>query len=256
MNNSLTDLNKTTSIALVKTPIQSPTMAHLVIFVIEDNDALRKALCDVLSAEGHMCMGLSCAEDLDDEVMQESPDLYLIDLNLPGEDGLSLTRRLRQSQPDARIVVLTARTEINDRLRGYEEGADLYFAKPIHPQELCAVVASLGKRLKERSADMEHEVRVQTISMTLHGPVGESKLTGSELKLIEALSRAPGQTLQSWQVATHLGKGDTLPSKASVEVRLSRIRRKLTDVGAPTHAIKALHGYGYKLCVPVQMVQR
>ena len=240
----------------MNTPTNATSIARLVIFIVEDNDALRQALCEVLSADGHLCVGLTCAEELDEEVMHQSPDLYLIDLNLPGEDGLSLTRRLRRSQPEAGIVVLTARTDMNDRLRGYEEGADLYFAKPIHPKELRAVVATMTKRLKAGHAIEEDTVRVQVNSMSLHGSQGLAKLTPSELKLLEALARAPGQTLQTWQVAAQLGKGDTLPSKASVEVRLSRIRKKLIDVGAPDNAIKALHGYGYKLCVPVQLMQR
>ena len=83
--------------------------------------------------------------------------------------------------------------------------------------------------------------------------MGETTLTNSELKLIEALARAPGQTLQSWQVATHLGQAESLPSKASVEVRLSRVRKKMIDVGAPSSVIKAIKGYGYRLNSPINI---
>lgn len=225
----------------------------LVIFVVEDNDALREALCDVLTRDGHLCVGLSCAEDVDDAVLQETPNLYLIDLNLPEEDGLSLTRRVRQSQPDIGIVILTARTEIADRLSGYEEGIDLYLSKPIHPSELSAIVASMAKRLKTQKSALGMGISVQTEAMLLCGPQGQATLTSSELKLIEALARAPGQMLQSWQVAAHLGQADALPSKASVEVRLSRIRKKMVDIGTQASAIKAIKGYGYKLNVPVTL---
>lgn len=230
----------------------------LVIFIVEDNDSLRTALCQVLEREGHLCMGLSCAEDVDDAVLQQSPNLFLIDLNLPGEDGLSLTRRLRRCQPDVGIVVLTARTEIADRMRGYEEGADLYLPKPIHPGELSAIVASMAKRLKSQGPeDAASALQVNCARMLLGGPREHAViLTHSELKLLEALARAPDQTLQSWQVATHLGQSESLPSKASVEVRLSRIRKKLIDVGAPSHALKAIKGYGYKLTVPIMLHQR
>lgn len=230
----------------------------LVIFIVEDNDSLRTALCNVLERDGHLCMGLSCAEDVDDSVLQQSPNLFLIDLNLPGEDGLSLTRRLRRCQPDVGILVLTARTEIADRMRGYEEGADLYLPKPIHPSELSAIVASMAKRLKGQSTeDAASALQVHCARMVLAGPrEPAASLTHSELKLLEALARAPDQTLQSWQVATHLGQSESLPSKASVEVRLSRIRKKLIDVGAPTHALKAIKGYGYKLTIPITLHQR
>ena len=229
----------------------------IVIFIVEDNDALRTALCDVLERDGHLCKGLACAEAVDDTVLLETPNLYLIDLNLPGEDGLSLTRRIRQSQPEVGVVVLTARTHIDDRLLGYEEGVDLYLSKPIHPNELRAVVASLAKRLKfqskSKSRSMNLDIRVQTADMTLTGPLGQALLTHSELRLIEAIARAPGQTLESWQVAAHLGQSENVPSKASVEVRLSRIRKKMIDVGSPITAIKAIKGYGYKLTVPLTL---
>lgn len=228
----------------------------LVIFIVEDNDALRQALCDVLTRDGHLCVGLSCAEDVDDAVLQETPNLYLIDLNLPEEDGLSLTRRVRQSQPEVGIVILTARTEIADRLSGYEEGIDLYLSKPIHPNELSAIVASLAKRLQTQKSAQGTAICVQTETMMLCGPQGQAQLTSSELKLLEAMARAPGQMLQSWQVAAQLGQSETLPSKASVEVRLSRIRKKMVDIGTQASAIKAIKGYGYKLNVPMTVTQR
>lgn len=228
----------------------------LVIFIVEDNDSLRTALSASLEREGHLCVELSCAEEVDDAALQQSPDLFLIDLNLPGEDGLSLTRRVRNSQPDSGIVLLTARTDLTDRLSGYDAGADLYLPKPVHPAELNAIVSSLSKRLKNQRDPGVEGFRVLTSSMLLAGEGGvQVPLTNSELKLIEALARAPGQTLQSWQVAAHLGQAESLPSKASVEVRLSRIRKKLADIGAPPTAIKAIKGYGYKLNIAITLSQ-
>lgn len=229
------------------------TSAHsLVVLIIEDNDALREALADVIRRDGHMCLELSCAEEVEDS-LQQTPDLYLIDLNLPGEDGFSLARRVRTSQPDAAIIMLTAMTAINDRLQGYETGADLYLTKPIHPSELCSIVNAFARRLKGNAEMGSGSIRLYTSKSVLCGPLGETTLTNSELKLIEALARAPGQTLQSWQVATHLGQAESLPSKASVEVRLSRVRKKMIDVGAPNSVIKAIKGYGYRLNSPINI---
>jgi DNA-binding response OmpR family regulator len=231
-----------------------PQHLPLVIFIIEDNDALRLALIDALESNGHLCVGMASAEDVDDAALLESPDLFLIDLNLPGEDGLSLTRRIRQSQPNAGIVLLTALTHIDNRLSGYEAGADLYLAKPIHPTELNAIVGAMANRLKNKQKPYSQGIKVMADDLLLVGETGvQATLTSSELKLLGALARAPGQTLQSWQVATHLGQSDSLPSKASVEVRLSRIRKKLNDVGAPPTSIKAIKGYGYKLNVTVSV---
>ena len=115
-----------------------------------------------------------------------------------------------------------------------------------------AIVASMARRLKNHRSPALQGYRVLTSRMVLAGEGdAQTNLTNSELKLIEALARAPGQTLESWQVAAHLGQAESLPSKASVEVRLSRIRKKFADIGAPPTAIKAIKGYGYKLNVNI-----
>lgn len=105
------------------------------ILVVEDNDSLRDATVDFLNAQGHQATGVVCAEDVDDTPTRGVPDLYLIDVNLPGEDGFSLAERIRQSQPMAGIVVMTARGQLNDRLEGYASGADNYLIKPVEQSE-------------------------------------------------------------------------------------------------------------------------
>ena len=109
--------------------------AHLSIVLVEDNDDLRELTADALRGEGHRVLALSCAEELDDQSAGESVDVFLIDLNLPGENGLSLCRRVRASRPDAGIVIMTARVALNDRIAGYKQGgADIYLTKPVSPE--------------------------------------------------------------------------------------------------------------------------
>ena len=122
--------------------------AALKILVVEDNDELREATLTFLQNQGHYVRGVAIAEDIHDVTGGFVPDVYVIDLNLPDEDGLSLTRRLRASHPNVGIVITTARTQIGDKVIGYESGADLYLSKPVHPQELMAGVVALGKRLR------------------------------------------------------------------------------------------------------------
>jgi DNA-binding response OmpR family regulator len=226
----------------------------LVVFVIEENAALRQSICEALVRDGHLCLGLACAEAVDDAVLRQAPDVFLIGLNSAAEQGLGLARRLRSSQPEVGIVVLAADTGIDDRLRGYAQGIDLYLPQSMHSKELAAVVGAMARRLKVQAREMSMDLRVQMAKLMLLGPKGARPLTNSELRLIEALARAPGQTLESWQVAAHLAQSKNVPSKASVEVRLSRIRRKLHDVGSQTSAIKAIKGYGYKLNVPITLM--
>lgn len=179
------------------------------------------------------------------------PDVYVIDLNLPDEDGLSLTRRLRAAHPNVGIVITTARTQIGDKVVGYESGADLYLTKPVHPKELMAGVASLGKRL--RTSGLPHRSMVLDLSrMQLIGPEGSVELTASDALVLSALARAPGQKLERWQIAEIVGGSDSEPpSAATLEMRITRLRKKLASVGAPAPHIKALHKVGYTLCTPV-----
>lgn len=224
----------------------------LKILVVEDNDALREATLAFLQQQGHYVRGVAMAEDIDDMGGGFVPDVYVIDLNLPDEDGLSLTRRLRAAHPNVGIVIATARTQIGDKVVGYESGADLYLTKPVHPQELMAGVVALGKRLRALGRSAHAGTVLDVSRMQLSGPDARVELTASDALILSALARAPGQKLERWQIAEIVGgsDGDT-PSAATLEMRITRLRKKLAAVGAPAPHIKALHKVGYTLCTPV-----
>jgi DNA-binding response OmpR family regulator len=228
--------------------------AALKILVIEDNDALREATLTFLQSQGHFVRGLAMAEDINEVSGGFVPDVYVIDLNLPGEDGLSLTRRLRASHPHVGIVITTARTQIGEKVAGYENGADLYLTKPVHPQELMAGVAALGKRLRT-VINQEHKLVLRLSRQSLTGPEGVVDLTASDVQILCALARAPGQSLERWQLSEIIGASNHLsPSTASLEMRIVRLRKKLASAGAPPPSIKAVHKVGYTLCCPVLLL--
>lgn len=224
----------------------------LKILVVEDNDALLEATLAFLQNQGHYVRGVAMAEDIDDLPGGFVPDVYVIDLNLPDEDGLSLTRRLRATHPNVGIVITTARAQIGDKVIGYESGADLYLTKPVHPKELMAGVAALGKRLRTQSEP--HAIVLDLQRMQLRGPEGTADLTASDAIILSALARAPGQKLERWQIGEVVGGSDTEPpSAATLEMRITRLRKKMALVGAPAPCIKALHKVGYTLCCPILM---
>ena len=130
---------------------------HLNIVVVEDNHDLREAIVEVLTAQGHRVLGLSCAEELGDEGAQAVIDLLVVDLNLPGEDGVSLTRRLRATQPGLYILMMTARDTVRDKVSGYEAGADMYLTKPVSIEELTAAVTSVDRRLNATPAPPDNQ---------------------------------------------------------------------------------------------------
>lgn len=225
----------------------------LKILVVEDNDELREATLAYLQIQGHYVRGVPMAEDIDNLAGGFVPDVYVIDLNLPDEDGLSLTRRLRASHPNVGIVIATARAQIGDKVLGYASGADLYLVKPVHPQELLAGVTALGKRLRTQfQFQHDNTLRLDLAHMRLYGTNGSAELTASDGLILSALIRAPGQSLERWQIGEIIStENDTQPSAAMLEMRIARLRKKLSAVGALQPSIKALHKKGYVLCCQV-----
>jgi len=225
--------------------------AHaLKILILEDNDDLREGWLAFLQSQGHHVRGIALAEELLDAAGSFSPDVYVIDLNLPDSDGLDVVQRLRTVHPNAGIVITTARTQIGDKVRGYDRGADIYFTKPVDPQELLAGIAALAKR---RHADGRAGVSLclHLERFLLQGPKTTVHLTPSETALLAGLVRAANQPLARWQLGELLGAGDDLPSDAMLEMRIARLRKKLTAAGAESPSIRAVHKRGYVLSCTV-----
>lgn len=230
---------------------------RLNLILVEDHDVLREMLKQALEDAGHTVTALACAEELEDVAGGGPADIFLIDLNLPGEDGLSVTERLRAAHPLAGLIIITARNTLRDKLEGYARGADLYLAKPLEVPELCAAVAALGRR-RQRIDSLISEQQLFTLSqlkMTLvkpgHATVG---LSASETAIVAAFARAPNQRLAYWQIAEIVNLDPQNYPKASLEVRIVRLRKKLVEAGAESGCIEAIRGHGYQLCIPVQVL--
>lgn len=233
------------------------SVPRLNIVLVEDHDIIRHMLKQALEEAGHQVVALSCAEELEDEARGQPADVFLIDLNLPGEDGLSLIERVRAACPLAGLIVVTARSALQDKLDCYGRGADLFLVKPLEVSELCAAVAALGRR-RQRVDNLLSPQQAFTLSqqqMTLtktgHGRVA---LTASEVSILVAFSRAPGQRVAYWQIAETLGLDPQTYPKASLEVRIVRLRKKLIDAGAEPGCIEAVRGQGYQLCLAMHVV--
>jgi DNA-binding response OmpR family regulator len=216
------------------------------IVVVEDHEALRVVTVEALQSRGHRVIGVESAECLQEALGNQSLDLVVVDVNLPGEDGVSLARRLKQSHPDLGVIVVSVRNRLDDKLGAYECGADLYLTKPVSVEELCAAVAALGKRLQRASQPPRRDFSLDLQQMRLRGPAGETSLTAQEATVLAALVRAPGHRLETWQLLEQLGWLDT-SSKMALEVPMSRLRRKFTVVGATTNPLIAIRKHGYQL---------
>lgn len=224
------------------------------ILVVEDNDGLREATVDFLSSQGHQVTGVVSAEEVDDTPTRDLPDLYLIDVNLPGEDGFSLVERIRNSQPRAGIVLMTARGQLSDRLEGYESGADNYLIKPVEQAELLVCIQNLARRLKADTHHAAYGLQLNSQTLCLNGPQGETALTHGESQLLAAFCRAAGQKLERWQAMQLVDNKDKGLVAANLEMRISALRKKLSACGAPDDAIRTLRGFGYALVCQIEVI--
>ena len=234
-------------------------MVHplLNIAVVEDHDALREIMVEVLRREGHHVQGLDCAEALDDSLIRSHIDLLISDLNLPGADGYSLTRRFRAAHPLAGIIMVTARNALRDKVEGYEVGTDMYLAKPVSPEELVAAVNTVARRLQAQRAQIKPQtgtsLQLDSRHGTLSGPLGNCTLVAAESTLLTALARAPDQQLEVWQLLELLNLNLDTYSKATFEVRLARLRKKLVQVGARKSSLRVIERGVYQLAVSLRI---
>jgi len=223
----------------------------LKILLVEDDDELRGATLAFLQKSGHFVRGITMAEELQDVAGSFVADVYVVDLNLPDVDGLSLVRRLRASHPKVGIIITTGRTHISDKVAGHESGADVYLTKPVDPDELIAFVNSLGKR-KLNHVEHHSLMTLDLLRRQLVGPKGTVDLTTSDMLILGALIRAPGHSLERWQIGELITEGqEKFLQRATIEMRITRLRKKLTAAGAPSTSIKSQHNVGYQLTCSV-----
>ncbi len=226
---------------------------QLNLVVVEDNNDLRTLLCMALRKDGHRVTPLSCAEELEDQAGSDHADAFLIDINLPGEDGLSLAQRIRKAHPLVGIIILSARSALDDKLNGYDCGADIYLTKPVSLPELSAALRSFARR---RIATLKHLTPegLTLNKLELHGQQSAVKLTTQEAIVLTALARAPAGRLETWQIADLLDADVDESFKSSLAVRMVRLRKKLTDAGAEGLVIESLRNIGYQLAIHIEII--
>lgn len=222
--------------------------SSLSIAVVEDHDFLRDSTVNLLRDRGYHAQGFYCAEDLLEDNTQNRPDLYIIDLNLPGEDGLSLAKRIRTTRTDVAIVMVTARGHVQDKVQGYASGADIYLPKPVDPEELLAVVDRFSlKFMNDRALSGDAVFYFSKLLLDKDGQ--HVQLTQSEGNLLNAFLIAPSQILERWQVMEVMTiKGEPI-SDASMEVRIGTLRKKFISIGVTATSIQSIRKLGYRLCL-------
>ena len=223
----------------------------LKIALVEDNDDLRDLLLRDISRAGYDVQGAGCADDLDDLAATMTFDVLVLDINLPGENGFDIARRYKQANPDVFIVMLTARVGTDDKVTGYGSGADMYLTKPVSSAELMAAIGSVCRRLQKLSSNAEIMLNVREMLLTGDGSV---ELNRQETVMLKALIESSNGNLPYYRLLELCGEEVNATSKATLEVRIVRLRKKLGDVGVEGKSIKAIRGEGYQLLQRIRIV--
>lgn len=232
----------------------NPARAASVV-VVEDYGILREELVHFLALSGFAAAGVNCGLGLDDWLAGQSrpPAIAVLDLNLPGEGGLDIARRLRAAYPDLGIVMLTARKAPADRIVGYSSGADVYLTKPVSGDELLAVLISLQRRLKPQ-ATAAWQLGLARAMIT--SPQGLSAaLSANECAVLACLARAPDHVADGPELALLCAGAQDELNEGYVGVLVSRLRRKLATLAPAEHAqtIRAVRQKGYQLLIAIEI---
>jgi two-component system, OmpR family, response regulator len=220
------------------------------VLLIEDEQKIADFVCDGLASRGIEVIHCSDGNTGFDSASKTSYDTIILDLMLPGRDGLSVLKGLRSAGITTPVILLTARNYLGDRVEGLNLGADDYLAKPFFVEELVARIHALVRRM---SNDRQNTIEVGpfvldriTRQATCRGQTIE--LTTREFSLLEYLMRAPGQVFTRGQILEHVWGYDFDPSTNIVDVCIKRIRGKIAslDETAEASPIEAVRGTGYR----------
>jgi len=215
------------------------------LLVVEDDDIVADAIARGLGAAQFSVRRVTSAEAAQAAIADEEFDLAVIDVGLPGSDGLTLVRRLRSAGRGLPTLILTARCTLADKVKALDIGADDFLSKPFEPAELAARCRALVRRA---SGSVNGTVRLNRLVVDLVGrrlliDEGEVELTAREWCVLECLVRRVGQIVPKDRVQQALSQsGDDISANA-VEVHVSRLRAKLGDAAL----IRTLRGLGYRL---------
>ncbi|QJR15119.1 response regulator [Usitatibacter palustris] len=230
------------------------------VLIVEDDEGVREILVEYLTDQGFAVDHADGGEAMRAAIERAMPDVVLLDVNLPGEDGLTLARHLRERY-DVGIIMVTGASDVVDRIVGLEVGADDYIAKPFDPRELKARLKSVLRRVQNKSVPTETvaaapkqgaPVGAARIAMgrcqldiarrlLLDAEGVEVPLTAMEFDLLRAFADHPNQVLSRDQLLTMTRNREWEPFDRSIDIRIARVRKKLGDESV----IRTVRGAGY-----------
>jgi len=232
------------------------------ILVVDDDAEIRGLLGEYLRKNGCKATVVAEGKAMWTALARGKVDLIVLDLMLPGEDGLELCRKLR-AESDTPVIMLTARGEETDRIVGLEIGADDYLAKPFSPRELLARIKSVLRRTRSLPRNLRAEEaraiafagwRLDTVARHLLSPEGVvTSLSGAEFRMLRIFLGHPNHVLSRDQLMVLSHGREAEPFDRSIDNQVSRLRHRLGEDPADPRIIKTVRGEGYVLAVPVEV---
>jgi two-component system response regulator BaeR len=220
------------------------------ILVVEDEPELAQILADYLKRDGFIATTVADGQVALEMLQQSPPDLLLLDLMLPGLDGLSILRELRRTSA-LPVILMTARVEEIDRLIGLELGADDYICKPYSPREVVARVKTVLRRAKAAPTPgpglPENSSPIAIDASTWQASVGDKRLdlTPKEFKLLQVLATRPGRVFSRPQLLDAIYEDNLDVSERAVDSHMKNLRRKLAQAVPDAELIRSIYGVGF-----------
>ncbi len=222
------------------------------ILVADDDRSTRDSLVTALELEGYRAVAVPDGARALEEVGLSRPDAVVLDIGMPEVDGLSVCRRMRSRQDRTPVLILTARSEVSERISGLDAGADDYLSKPFSLDELLARLRALLRRTRyeEPSAALVvADLRLDETARRVWRGEREVELTKTEFDLLHLLMRNAGVVLAQGSIYEQIWGYDFGPDSKNLAVYIGYLRRKLGDDGAP-QLIRTVRGVGYSLRAP------
>jgi two-component system OmpR family response regulator len=219
------------------------------VLVVEDEAKIADFVCAGLREQGFTVEHCANGTDGFEHASHGGYDAIVLDIMLPGRDGLSVLKGLRKTGMATPVILLTARNELDDRVEGLALGADDYLAKPFFVEELIARLHALVRRVSGERQNVlaVGKLRLDRISREVTWFEHAVDLTGREFNLIEYLMRSPGRVLTRTQILEHVWGYDFDPSTNVVDVCIQRIRKKIASIAADAESpIESVRGVGYR----------
>ncbi|MCX7017770.1 MAG: response regulator transcription factor [bacterium] len=222
------------------------------ILVVEDHKSIARFIKSGLESAGFCVDPCSDGDEGFHLVSTQQYDVIVLDIMLPGRDGLSILANLRKAKNSVPVILLTARTTLDERLQGLNLGADDYLTKPFYIEELIARIHAITRRASgaAQSVLQVGDLTVNLLTREVRRSDSRIELTAREFNLLEYLMRSPGRVLTRTQLLEHVWGYYFDPGTNLVEVNIQRLRKKLSEAGDGSSLIETVRGMGYRISAP------